>query len=165
MSFFKSLLLVTFVFPMLLNAQNFEENRSAAVSPDILDKSQIQLNLTDDVLKAINDEYNYISFITEEDGSLSDSNSISACDSDDVEECLEDKTLENPYSEAYPATVPVRLLRDGRDYRSLVFFGTVNTSEWNEIPPAVNSEVKSVLSGDQFWAPFKYIKTFTGLSP
>ena len=30
---------------------------------------------------------------------------------------------------------------------------------------AKNNQGKCVLSGDQFWASFKYIKTFTGLSP
>jgi len=166
LSFFKSLLLVTFVFPMILNAQDFSENGSVVASPDTLDKNQIQLSLPEEVLKAVNDEYNYISFITEtEEDDFSDSTSISACDSEDIEECLENKTLENPYGEAYPVNAPVRLLRDGRDYRTLVFFGTVLASEWNDVPVEVNDENKCVLPGDQFWAPFKYIKTFTGLSP
>jgi hypothetical protein len=136
---------------------------------DCYDNPQIQtvtdndsLSNKNDALKAINEEYSYIAFITD---TYDDCNDPADVYFEEEYECLDDETLENPYSEASPQGIPFRLYREGGAYRSLVFFGISLLTEWSDVHHDVKIEANSRMTGNQFRVKPRYLKISTGLSP
>lgn len=178
MFYLKHILLAAFIFPVLLATQNIAADdktvpaihappvslfSDTAIPPEdetfwTVDDSKLK-----DVLRILEEEYINISFLEEEyyDPAMEDllpsENEESAC--------IKEESIETPCSDARAYFTSVRVYRDIRTVRSLVFFGDFHAPEWNKIPIETKTETKRGLSLSSLWGPPEYVKVVSGLSP